>query len=262
MIYVGCDPEIFLKDENGSPVSAISRFGGTKKKPKIVSELVMHNTRLGKFAIQEDNVALEYNIPPSASNSHWIKYHRLINDYLDKAISSQGLQKHIVPAVSFPDEQLNTPKAWIFGCDPDFDAWELKINPRPTCDDKNLRSAGGHVHVGYDSPNKIKSIEMVRNLDLHITLPMLLVEPPNERTKLYGGPGAMRFKPYGFEYRTPSNFWVTNEARIAWIFKAVIHSITNKLNVNEVDLPHLIRTRDMTEISRIVDKYGVIPCPQ
>ena len=54
-IFFGCDPEFFLKDKTGKFISAIGLVGGSKEEPKAIGN--------GCF-VQEDNVAVEFNIPP------------------------------------------------------------------------------------------------------------------------------------------------------------------------------------------------------
>ena len=39
------------------------------------------------------------------------------------------------------------------------------------------------------------------------------------RKQLYGKAGAYRPKPYGFEYRTLSNFWVFDKKLIEWVWR-------------------------------------------
>ena len=47
--------------------------------------------------------------------------------------------------------------------------------------------------------------------DLYIMLPALRHDSSNERRELYGQAGRFRPKPYGIEYRTPSNFWTSKK---------------------------------------------------
>ena len=51
---IGADPEVFL-ERNNIPVSSIGKIGGTKYEPIHIQD--------GIF-LQEDNVTVEYNIPP------------------------------------------------------------------------------------------------------------------------------------------------------------------------------------------------------
>ena len=46
-----------------------------------------------------------------------------------------------------PDQLLH-PEALLFGCDPDYNAYTLNINPKPEGEHGLLRSAGAHIHFG------------------------------------------------------------------------------------------------------------------
>jgi hypothetical protein len=105
----------------------------------------------------------------------------------------------------------------VFGCEPDFNAWTLKPNPRPESEDMFLRSAGGHIHVAFDG-NKMEKIELVRVLDYVLGVPCTLADPDRRRQELYGKAGAFRFKKYGIEYRTPSNYWTKSKQWIEFIY--------------------------------------------
>ena len=66
---VGADPELFLADKTGKKIlSAIGKIGGTKENPIQVEK--MHKG----FCYQEDNVLVEYNIPPVCSPEQFIKH--------------------------------------------------------------------------------------------------------------------------------------------------------------------------------------------
>ena len=91
----------------------------------------------------------------------------------------------------------------------------MDVNPKPTCEDKNLRSCGGHVHVG----TKHDPIHVVKAMDIYLGVPSLKLDPDKQRRKLYGKAGAFRFKSYGVEYRTLSNFWIWSKELQEWVFK-------------------------------------------
>ena len=56
---IGCDPEIFLKDSSNNFKSVIGLLGGNKWFPRKLSEV--------GHACLEDNVAVEFNIPPCST---------------------------------------------------------------------------------------------------------------------------------------------------------------------------------------------------
>jgi len=208
-LLLGCDPEWFLTD-GSQPVSAIGKFQGTKKRPFPLLEGV---------TCQVDNCAVEYGILPAQTLGQWLHMNIAAYDQISNMAMSMGLAVHIVPSVVFPDKELDTPEAWIFGCDPDFNAWDLAWNPKPKAKNPNLRSAGGHGHFGYKFTSKEQVIEAARAADMFIGVPGLLVDSDDRRRELYGKAGAMRFKKYGFEWRTGSNFWTVSINRLEWFYR-------------------------------------------
>ena len=206
---IGCDPEIFLADHEDKIKSVIGLLGGDKWHPVKLTEV--------GHAVLEDNVAVEFNIPPCSSFADFLREVKhtmqLVKERLPKNL-------HYLPdsALSFPDSELNCEAAWVFGCDPDYNAWTMAENPKPHAEDKNLRSAGGHIHVGssiaVDAP-----IDVVRAMDVFLGVPSTQLDSLGaKRRSLYGGPGAFRFKPYGVEYRTLSNFWIFDDKHIEWAY--------------------------------------------
>lgn len=209
MFSIGADPEVFVCDDNGVR-SIIGKIGGTKEAP-------MPLVSLGDgFAVQEDNVALEFNIPVSASRAAFIKNINAATGFLEKVVGdAYGYKFFKESAVSFPEEELNDPRALEFGCDPDFNAWTRDVNPRPTAADKTLRSCGGHVHIGFTD---LDPYSVIKFMDLYTGVPSTLMDKGEKRKNLYGKAGACRIKPYGAEYRTLSNFWIFDKRLIGWVY--------------------------------------------
>ena len=208
MFKLGCDPECFLM-KDGHVISAIGLIGGSKYEPKPILEEISKG-----FALQEDNVLLEYNIPPAASFSEFTDNLHIVHRYIDLMLADMGLSRATIASVSMDPKELEDPMAKVFGCEPDFNAWTMRVNPKPKCDDPNFRSAGGHIHIGKPDMVQSQAIATVRWLDKKLGAFLLKNDPDKERQKLYGAPGAMRFKPYGVEYRTPSNWWTFQPVEI------------------------------------------------
>jgi phiEco32-like amidoligase-type 2 protein len=198
---VGADPEVFLVNKNGHPVSAEGLIGGTKDKP-----VPMEGLEPG-YMVQEDNVAAEYNIPPCLSADDFSAAIFKGLRYVQRLAHKHDLSVRCLPALHFDPDQLATPHARRLGCDPDIDFWSLRYNeaPRPP---ETLRTAAGHVHVGWVNPDDEQRVALIRTLDLFLGVPSILVTEKNERRELYGKAGACRVKPYGVEYRTLDNFWL------------------------------------------------------
>lgn len=208
-ILVGCDPELFLQTDTGKFISSIGLIGGSKTSPLPIDD--------EGCAIQEDNVAVEYNTPPCKSAEEFVKYNKKVLAEIAQRVGQMGLKIVVTPSAHFDDDQLDSAEAQTFGCEPDFNAWEGCMNERPTCDDANLRSAGGHIHIG--NIDGLSRTAVVKAMDLFVGCQMLTFDKDTKRRKLYGKAGAHRPKPYGVEYRTASNAWIESEERMRWVFE-------------------------------------------
>lgn len=258
-ISIGCDPEVFLIDaKTHNFISSIGKFGGSKQKPLPILN--------GEGAIQEDNVALEFNIKPALTKEEWTSRISKVWSHVSKLAYTKGLLATATSFGTFSDEQLEHPKALEFGCEPDYNVWEGAPNPRPTLsyDDMNLRTCGGHIHIGYENPTEEASKKLIKALDVFVGVPSRAFDPDTVRLKLYGKAGSCRFKPYGTEYRTPSNFWLSDMEYIPWIYDQTMKAI-RYLNtggsVNDDDrslIEAAINHSDMKAASKILGKYPVL----
>lgn len=206
---IGTDPELFLQDELGNFKSAIGLIGADKWHPRILTK--------DGHAVLEDNVAVEFNIPPCNSFEDFAREVQRTMEMVKKILPT-NLHYNTESAVSFPEQELACPEAWVFGCEPDLNAWLMCENPKPETEDKNLRSAGGHVHVGSNVAIN-DPINVIRAMDLFLGVPSTQLDAGTLRRKLYGKAGAFRFKPYGVEYRTLSNFWIFNNKLMEWVYE-------------------------------------------
>lgn len=209
-ILVGCDPELFLQTESGKFISSIGLIGGSKESPLPIDE--------EGCAIQEDNVAVEYNTPPCKSAEEFVKYNKKVLAEIAQRVQQMGLKIVVVPSARFDDDQLDNEQAKTFGCEPDFNAWNNgRMNEKPECEDGNLRSAGGHIHIG--NIEGLDRMAVVKAMDVFVGCQMLKFDKDTQRRKLYGKAGAHRPKSYGVEYRTASNAWIQSEERMRWAFE-------------------------------------------
>jgi hypothetical protein len=84
-----------------------------------------------------------------------------------------------------------------------------------------FRPAGGHIHLQLTPTLKTRVGKVVRLLDIFVgnTCVPLDQDPLQvERRKNYGRAGEFRIKPYGVEYRTPSNFWLGRYEYMSMVF--------------------------------------------
>lgn len=208
----GCDPELFVTDENGKLVSAVDLIPGTKQEPH----------KVDKGAVQVDGMAAEFNIDPAGSFNEWNDNIVTVLRQL-KGMLPRGYGFRIEPAVRFSQSVMDAQPASAkeLGCNPDFNAWSGEINPYPdTTEDPLLRTASGHVHVGWcgDDPMPVTDDihvghcrDLVKQLDWFLGAWSVQKDSDVTRRKLYGKAGAFRPKPYGVEYRVLSNFWITSK---------------------------------------------------
>lgn len=258
-VLIGADPELFVAHE-GKVSSAIGLIGGTKDRPRWVD--------LG--ALQEDNVLLEFNVDPAGDSGEFIRNIRsvigtardVLSDFKREIV--QDLSSH-----SFSQDELESfgKPAFVFGCDPDFNAWTRKVNPKPAAADPGLRTAGGHLHIGYDhiqEVNPVLNTNIIRMCDYRLGLPSVLMDKDDRRRELYGKGGAMRHKSYGPEYRTLSNFWLNSDELIAWAFQGAkesyekVEELEGFLQVvSGEEVQRIINTNDKVAAKQACDALGV-----
>jgi hypothetical protein len=205
----GADPELFVLNDKGVPVTAEGLIPGTKEKP----------FKVKGGAIQVDGMAAEFNIDPV---NNFQDFSRNITQVL------AALQGHLpagytlsaVPSVVLGKKEFEKAPdiAKILGCNPDFNAWSGDLNPPPH-DPSNprLRTASGHLHIGWtddadtnDAAHLLNCFDLVKQLDWFLGGWSVQQDPDPVRRGLYGKAGACRPKSYGVEYRVLSNFWVTD----------------------------------------------------
>jgi hypothetical protein len=207
-VRIGSDPETFLMDATGRYISSVGLIGGSKDEPMPIGE---------GCSVQEDNVTVEFNTPPTNDPQEFVKSINFNLSWISRRASELGLTVTFDPSAVFDKEQLNTKAAQTFGCDPDFNAWNYgAANPRPKATNKNLRSAGGHIHI--EAP-ELDKMELAKAMDLFVGVPMLKFDMDARRRELYGKAGAFRPKSYGIEYRTASNAWLQSDETKLWAFE-------------------------------------------
>lgn len=255
-IKLGCDPEAFLMDTQGVLKSAVGLIGGTKAYPLPLP--------LGDgYAVQEDNVALEFNIPPASSRTEFVDSISKTLAFLTRIVDENyGYKINQSSASSFDATELDSPGAQLFGCDPDFNAWTNRANPRPNSADKTLRSCGGHVHIGYDI-TKANGRSVIKMMDLFLGVPSILMDNGDLRKQLYGCAGAYREKSYGVEYRTLSNFWIFKDRLIEYVWDNTNKAVTaaeSQFALSDEDTQNIvaaINQNDKGIASMLIKKFNL-----
>lgn len=230
-IKTGVDMEVFIQHKvTGEIVSAEGMIPGTKKEPRVFDP----NNRY--FATSLDNVLAEFCIPPTTNREQFFAYLQKGLQYINSILPDDYCTA-IYPAAILDSKWLQTEQARVFGCEPDFNAYQGNINIKPECDNKNLRSAAGHIHISYEgaTPFDEEKLELyepdpfrctiIKALDLFLSIPLVVMEPDNQRKQLYGKAGAFRPKQYGLEYRTISNYYLQTKELTYWAHDAVMAAI-------------------------------------
>lgn len=250
---LGADPETFVGDANGVR-SIIDKIGGTKDCPMPLFDLG------DGFAVQEDNVALEFNIPASDSKAAFIHNMNKATGFLEQMIKDMhGLHFVKDAAVSFPESEMSDPRSWLFGCEPDYNCWTGKANPKPKAKDKFLRSCGGHVHIGVDG---LDADWIGKGCDLVLGVPSVLMDKDTLRKELYGKAGAIRYKKYGVEYRVLSNFWMHSDKTMEWVYDGVdrvLNMVASGVEFDEYkdEIITSINNNDKSLAEKLIKKFNL-----
>lgn len=224
-LLIGCDPEIFVKSKKtGQYVSAHGLIPGTKDTPH----------RVEKGAVQVDGMALEFNTDPASTAEEFLDNVQTVMAQLE-AMLPDDLVLALDPTATFTKAHfdLQPEEAKELGCEPDFNAYTMKENPRPD-NTTTMRTASGHVHIGFcegadpqSEEHMLRCSLLVKQLDAWLGVPSLLYDKDQKRRTMYGAPGAFRPKPYGVEYRVLSNRWLSSPDLIRWVFNTTKAAVDN-----------------------------------
>lgn len=223
-ITIGADPEIFVGKRN-EIVSGHHLPFGTKAQP-----LATPNG-----SIQVDGLALEVNVKPSRSKFEFVKNCSAVMNDLERAVKEADSEMYLTiqSTARFSKEYLDTlpDSAKELGCNPDWNAYTLSENERPTADG-DFRTAGGHVHIGWGSgfnPSSLEHIaicgQVATQLDYTIGIMSLDFDRDSLRRELYGKAGCFRPKPYGMEYRTLSPMWLLSLQHVSLVYAGCIKAL-------------------------------------
>jgi len=235
---MGSDPEMMLV-RDGKYFSAISIVPGDK----------YERHEIGKHQFYYDNVMAECAVAPGNNRKHTIgnfqdcfqKFAKLVKPYTLVVQASQN----------YPVSELEHPEAKRIGCDPEYCVYELAEVKPPEVEfiSSNLRTAGGHIHLGNRmlQDDEMACYFTVRMLDLFIGIPSVLIDKDKTsaaRRKLYGKAGRFRKPDHGVEYRSLSNFWIGSPKLVGLVYdicEFTLDFVKNKKHLDywTVDLDRL-----------------------
>lgn len=263
ILGIGTDTEVFLQEiGTGKPIPVCGLLGGTKHEPKPVLTHIAQG-----FSVQEDNVMAEFNIPACTDVASWVGNLHLMRDFLQGHFRKQQLDLLVKPAAFFDVSQLNNRQAQTFGCEPDFDVWEMAENEIDTQAPilRKMRTAGGHIHVSFTKDGKVPELSdictVVKALDVFLGVPSVLLDTDKDRRQVYGKAGAFRPKKYapgveGVEYRTLSNFWFRDAEYCTFVFRNVCQAF-DYMNQHGLDSVETQLNQHKGEITETIN--GCLP---
>lgn len=220
IVLVGADPELFMQHPNsGEFISAHDRIPGTKWEP--------HKVPYG--AVQVDGTALEFNIDPAKTVDEFVHHIQAVRATMTAMVPGYNVVAEPVARFDAQYFKFDVPSsAQELGCNPDFNGWTTDTNPRPDPLGEPLRTASGHLHIGWtegadveDKEHFLFCCKVARQLDYYLGMYSLLWDRDGTRRTLYGKAGAFRPKPYGMEYRVLSNRWLDNESLMRWVYNTL-----------------------------------------
>ena len=218
-ITIGSDPEEFLQTLDGKIISAEGKLGGTKDNPRKLTEV-------GHY-VQEDNVMVEYNIPPVTGEDEFVRELGIAKEIIEKDVLEGKYVLVAEPSAELTPKEVFTEQGLLIGCEPDYNSYTGETNP--TVDlflDPLIRYCGGHIHIGTSTKmSDEEKRNLIQFMDVFVGCPSNILDEDERRKKMYGQLGRMRYTSYGVEYRTISNWWLKSEKTKRFIFRQTMAAI-------------------------------------
>jgi len=273
---LGADPELFVtevrSEKKKTPVviPVCGLVGGTKQEPvKVPLSLLGHipydKGSVGDFAYQEDNVMFEFNVPAVSDPEYFPRYIQGFLNYLrQNTLANKSLGLSFKNRYTFQPKFLEHPLAKVIGCSPDYCAYlprdSMIRRPFGIEELGNERFCGGHLHVQYNHAEVPRPV-FARFMDLVAGLPFLNLDKQGDRRKFYGVAGVFRPKPYGIEYRTPSNFWLKNNEQTGHLQTYLaknIFSLAHMANREANTLKDIYQKVPWQEVQKAINTENVV----
>ena len=257
-LTIGADPEVFVLNTTMNEIISVEGLirdengRGTKENPLEFEK---------GFSLQEDNILAEYNIPPCKTKQEWLDAHEFGLATINLVLPDDCC--YIIESYFEMDWlYLQSEQALVAGCQSDYNAYSLDVNPGVDLNKTNARCAGGHVHIGFNDLLEVNDdniIKFVKALDLYLGIPSLLLDNDNKRRKLYGKAGCFRDKEFGLEYRVLSNFWLKTPELQEWVFDMVHLAYENMDNLpfDEELIELTINNNDLDSAHVIVENLNI-----
>lgn len=215
----GTDPEFFIINaESKDILSSIYLINGNKSNPEPLE--------VEGYSILKDNVLVEGNVPPT----------RTIEGFKDSILTLKELIRRKLNSLGYDIEFnlleedsaiinpmfLTHPEALEFGCEPYLNAWSGAVCKADALEAESFRTAGFHVHLGYDIESGslygkyAMNKAITRAFDIFVVIPSLFINFCAKRFVNYGGLGQYRETSYGVECRSLGAYFLKDEM-LDWV---------------------------------------------
>lgn len=258
-ITIGADPELFIiNTKTNKVVSAIPFIPGVKGKPW------RDNNMPEGFGLETDNILAEFNIPPVNTENDFVTNIQYMKNYIDKFVKNINPDYRIkcIASQAVPESELQSDQAKQFGCDVDYNVYTKKANPKPEGNKTNIRSAGFHIHIGYENPNIDTSLSLIKYLDVYLGIPSVLKDKDTRRRSLYGKAGCFRLTKYGLEYRTLSSSMMSSTKKLIFVWNQILKAIEayeDSFDIpNSVEVQSAINNSDAVLAKRLINNYNLV----
>ncbi|QIG69404.1 hypothetical protein EVB79_034 [Rhizobium phage RHph_N3_13] len=225
IIKIGADPEGWVIDGNGDFFPAFGVIPGDKENPY----------KVDGGAVQVDGLALEFNIDAATTDDEFCRNVWKVTSQLTEMVKTfdKSFTIQWSPVAKFRPTiwSIAPEQSKMLGCSPDYNVkGEINENPFMRLENNPLRTAAGHIHIGWLQPDEFPEDPTIGDhfdtcLDIaqgffNGHLPSFVPQTPEEEERLeyYGLWGSFRPKRYGIELRAPSNLWVRSEETQRKIF--------------------------------------------
>lgn len=259
-ITIGADPELFIVNKKtGKVVSSIGLIPGEKGKPWTGDDMP------SGFGLEIDNILAEFNIPPARDKMSFVNSIEYMKNYIQRFVQEKNPNLDILCAASqkVPVDQLKSPEARLFGCSVDYNVYTESANPKPNGERTNTRSAGLHIHCGYQNYNTGTSLQLIKYFDMYLGIPSILWDTDTQRRSLYGKAGCFRLTGYGFEYRVLSSAMMKTPELVGRIWDCVMRAINaynQGLPLLDGELIQSIINENKVDLAkRVISDYQILP---
>ena len=255
----GADPELFIiNTKTKKVVSAVGLIPGEKGNPWRSEDMPEG------FGLETDNILAEFNIPPVKDGISFINNIQYMQNYIDRFVKAINPDLGIRCAASqvVPTSELQSEQARMFGCDVDYNAYTQEPNEKPCGETTNIRSAGMHIHLGYENPDIDTSLTLIKYLDAYLGVPSILKDKDKKRRSLYGKAGCFRLTDYGCEYRVLSSAMMNSTARLDFVWKQLTKAIAaakrETLLPSSIDIQETINNSDIKLAESLISSFKLV----